>query len=67
MQIPGILARTVTALADDSVSVLAMHQSRRQVDMQFVVNENDYERAVVALHRKLVEPIDHGRAISLAS
>jgi aspartate kinase len=67
MQIPGILARTVTALAEDSVSVLAMHQSRRQVDMQFVVNENDYERAVVALHRRLVEPIDHGRAICLAS
>jgi len=67
MQIPGILARTVTALADDTVSVLAMHQSRRQVDMQFVVNDSDYERAVVALHRKLVEPIDHGRAICLAS
>ncbi|WP_236629747.1 aspartate kinase [Pseudohaliea rubra] len=67
MQIPGILARTVTALAEDNVSVLAMHQSRRQVDMQFMVSDSDYERAVVALHRKLVEPIDHGRAISLAS
>lgn len=67
MQIQGILARTVSALADDDVAVLAMHQSRRQVDMQFVVGEDDYERAIRALHRKLVEPLDHGRAITLAS
>jgi aspartate kinase len=67
MQIPGILARTVSALADDDVAVLALHQSRRQVDMQCIVRDGDYERAVRALHRKLVEPIDHGRAICLAS
>jgi aspartate kinase len=67
MQIPGILARTVGALATADISVLAVHQSRRQVDMQFVVRQADYERAIAALHRDLVESRDHGRAICLAS
>ena len=67
MQIPGILARTVGALAKDNISVLAMHQSRRQVDMQFFVLQDDYDRAIVALHRDLVETTDHGRAICLAA
>lgn len=67
MQIPGVLARTVTALAKESISVLAMHQSRRQVDMQFIVLQDDYEKAIIALHRDLVETTDHGRAICLAA
>jgi aspartate kinase len=67
MQIPGILAKTVQALASRDVSVLAVHQSMRQVDMQFVVNEADYEPAVKSLHEALVEIHDHGRAICLAS
>lgn len=67
MQIPGVLARTVSALAKDNISVLAMHQSRRQVDMQFVVLQDDYEKAIMALHRDLVETTDHGRAICLAA
>lgn len=67
MQIPGVLARTVSALAKDDISVLAMHQSRRQVDMQFVVLQDDYEKAIMALHRDLVETTDHGRAICLAA
>ncbi|WP_283789232.1 aspartate kinase [Bermanella sp. WJH001] len=67
MQVPGILARTVKALADQNISVLAMHQSMRQVDMQFLVNENDYEQAIKSLHGCLVEVHDHGDAICLAS
>ncbi len=66
MQIPGILARTVKAVADSNISVLAVHQSMRQVDMQFVVNESDYDVTVKSLHSALVEVHDHGRAICLA-
>ena len=66
MQVPGILADTVRAIADKQVSILAMHQSMRQVDMQFIVNEEDYEDAVRGLHASLVEVHDHGRAITLA-
>lgn len=67
MQITGILAKAVSALADQAISVLAIHQSMRQVDIQFIINEDDYPLAIKSLHRCLVEVHDHGRAISLAS
>lgn len=66
MQIPGMLAKTVTALAESNISVLAMHQSMRQVDMQFVINEADYAEAIRSLHRCMVEPHNHGLAICAA-
>jgi aspartate kinase len=56
----------VSALAAQNINVLAMHQSMRQVDMQFVVGEADYELAVKSLHACLVEVHDHGRAICAA-
>lgn len=55
MKVPGILAQTVSALAESNISVLAVHQAMRQVDMQFIVNEDDYDQAVLSLHRCLVE------------
>jgi aspartate kinase len=67
MKVPGFLSRATAALAQRNVSITALHQSRRQVDMQFVVNESDYEAAIAALHAGLVEIEDHGRAIALAS
>ncbi len=67
MQVPGILAQAVNALAEHDISVLAMHQSMRQVDMQFILNESDYDQAIQALHSRLVEIHDHGQAICLAS
>ena len=67
MQVPGILAKTVRALADGGISVLALHQSMRQVDMQFIVSEDDYESAIKRLHRELIEPHNHGYAIAAAS
>lgn len=66
MKVPGILAETVQAVASSNVSIMAIHQSMRQVDIQFVVNENDYNEAVKSLHKALVEVHDHGRAICLA-
>ena len=66
MHITGILAKAVTALAEQDINVNAMHQSMRQVDMQFVIDEQDYEGAIRSLHRCMVEVHDHGRAICLA-
>ncbi|WP_193161700.1 aspartate kinase [Microbulbifer hainanensis] len=66
MKVPGMLSRAVAALARSGISVLAVHQSMRQVDMQFVVNESDYESAVKSLHHALVEVYDHGEAICAA-
>ncbi len=67
MQIPGILAKAVQAVANNNISILAVHQSMRQVDMQFIVNESDYDDTIKSLHAALVEVHNHGRAICLAS
>lgn len=66
MQVPGILAKTVRALADAGISILAVHQSMRQVDMQFIVGDDDYDLAVQSLHKCLIEVHDHGEAICAA-
>ena len=66
MQIPGILAKAVSAVAERRVSVLAIHQSMRQVDMQFIVSESDYTQTICGLHSALVEVHDHGHAICIA-
>ncbi len=66
MKVPGMLAKTVSALAEVNISILAMHQSIRQVDMQFIIDEDDYDLAVQSLHRCLIEVHDHGIAICAA-
>ncbi|MDF1832030.1 MAG: aspartate kinase [Porticoccaceae bacterium] len=66
MRVAGMLSKAVSALAAQNINVLAMHQSMRQVDMQFVVGEEDYELAVKSLHACLVEVHDHGKAICAA-
>ncbi|GAB1257571.1 aspartate kinase [Aurantivibrio plasticivorans] len=67
MKISGLLAKAVASLAERDINVLAVHQPMRQVDMQFVIDEDDFDRAVKALHAALVEIHDHGAAICLAS
>ncbi|CAH0990852.1 Aspartate kinase Ask_Ect [Sinobacterium norvegicum] len=66
MKVPGLLAQAVSAIAATNISVLAMHQSMRQVDMQFVLEEDDYDQAVQSLHKALVEIHNHGVAICAA-
>lgn len=66
MKVPGLLSKAVGALADANISVLAMHQSMRQVDMQFVIDEANYDIAVKSLHRNLIEIHEHGNAICAA-
>ena len=63
----GLLADTAAALSEAGVSISAVHQSRRQIDMRFVIDEADYDIGVTALHRRLVESQDHGSAIAKAS
>ncbi len=66
MQVPGILAKAVAALAEAKISILALHQCMRQVDMQFILDESDYALAVQCLHKKLVEVHKHTVAICAA-
>ena len=55
MKIPGMMAKCAQALADADVSILAIHQSMRQVDMQFILEDADYDKAVKSLHVHLIE------------
>jgi aspartate kinase len=63
MRIKGLLARSVQTLYNHKINVEAMHQNIRQVEMQFFVNQSDYEITVKALHTSLIEIHDHGKAI----
>ena len=52
---PGIFFKAVNALDNEGISVLALHKCMRDIDLQFVVEEEDFENAVRALHLQLVE------------
>lgn len=66
MKVPGILAKAVSALSAADISVQALHQSVRQVEMQAIIREQDYEKAVRALHHALIEKEEHGDVICAA-
>ncbi len=60
---PCLTATAAAALANADIIVLGLHQPMRNVDIQFVIDERDYERAVIALHEALIEtPADASRA-----
>lgn len=57
MSIPGFLSRAAGAIGSAGINVLALCQSTRQVNMQFVLDRASFEDAQRALHRALVEEL----------
>ena len=55
MKIPGFLYKAAKALADEQINILAFDQCMRQVNMQFIIERDQFEKAQIVLHRKLVE------------
>jgi aspartate kinase len=55
MKIPGFLHRAAKSLSDVDINILAFDQCMRQVNMQFIVERDSFEKAQIALHRELVE------------
>jgi len=55
MKSTGFLARATRALADAGVQVLAHAQTMRQVNLQFIVERDQSQKAQLALHAELVE------------
>jgi len=51
--IPGVLEKAVRVLAENSINVICVSQSMRQVNMQFVIERKDYRGAVKALNQRL--------------
>jgi aspartate kinase len=52
---PGILAAATKALADEKINVMAISQTSRQTNMQFILERGDFKRAQQALHRAVCE------------
>jgi aspartate kinase len=50
---PGALAKATGALFQDGVNIEAVSQSLMQVNMQFVINRKDYNKAIIAMNRAL--------------
>jgi len=65
MRIKGFLANAVSTLFENSINIEAIHQNTRQVEMQFFVNDADYEKTIKALHKRLIEVHNHGKAICI--
>ena len=55
MKLPGFLSRAAKALAEADINILALDQCMRQVNMQFIIDRKDFEKAHIALHHELVE------------
>jgi len=51
--IPGMLGRAANALHEQDINIEAFSQSLRQVNMQFVINRERYEDAIIALNEAL--------------
>jgi aspartate kinase len=51
--IPGVLSRATAVLAENKVNVNCVSQSLRQINMQFVIERNDYKKAIAALNKAL--------------
>ncbi|CAM8672409.1 MULTISPECIES: aspartate kinase [Sphingobium] len=52
---PGLMPDAFQALAAAHVPIIAMQHQIRNVDVQFIVDINHFDRAVRALHRALIE------------
>lgn len=52
---PGVLADAASALAKNHINIVAVSQTARQTNMQFIVERSAFNDAVLALHRALCE------------
>ncbi len=57
LEVDGLTARATAALFNNNIRLLGLHHLTRNVDLQAIVAEEDYDEAVKVLHKALVE--DH--------
>ena len=51
--LPGALAKATGALSENGINIEAVSQSLMQVNMQFVINRDDYHKAIIAMNKAL--------------
>ena len=61
MRIPGFLARSASALFDAGINVIGLDQTPRQVNIQFMVDREDFEKSQKVLHHEFVEKNHTGK------
>ncbi len=52
---PGVLAKAAGALAEANINIIAVMQTTRQTNMQFVITHESFELAIKSLHKALCE------------
>ena len=57
---PGLVGKAMAALANGGVNVIGLQHQIRNVDVQFILEPADFERATILLHEALV--VSRGRA-----
>jgi len=55
LHLPGMTAAAAAALHEAGIEMLGIMQLTRNTDLQFILSEADFDRAITALHRALVE------------
>jgi aspartate kinase len=55
LNVTGLTALAVGALAGVGIDVLGLHQLIRNVDILFILAEEDFDKAIIALHEALIE------------
>ena len=60
------LAKGVLALMNSGVTPVALHSSLRNVNVQFVVSDKEYQRAICALHDEFFEPVECAESVENA-
>jgi len=50
---PGVIAKATSALAEQNINIAAMSQSLMQVNVQFVINRENYKDAIITLNDAL--------------
>ena len=50
---PGVIARATNALAERDINIMAMSQSLSQINIQFVIDRENYKEAIIVLNDAL--------------
>ncbi len=58
---PGIFAKAAYALADHNINIKCISQSLAQVNMQFVIDQNQFQNAIIALNDALCINNNHNK------
>ncbi len=55
LDLPGLLLRVVSSVNEANVRILGIHRLLRRVDIQLMIEDDDFDSAIKALHAELVE------------